>query len=110
LAAALDAVTLAWMLAAGSWLDSCLPCRVATLGGHRVVVIVLASVALVTLGVLALLTEGFTKSTPEEAGVLAVARVVSLIASAGLLSVAFLGGFLLWLITRVLAPPRLGRW
>jgi ABC-type transport system involved in cytochrome c biogenesis permease subunit len=106
----LDGVTLAWMLAAGAWLDSCSPCRVATLGGHRVVVIVLASVALVTLVVLALLTEGFTRATPEEAGALAVARVVSLIASAGLVSLAFLGGFLLWLVTRVLAPPRLGRW
>ena len=48
-AAGTDCMTLAWMLAAGSWLAGCSPCRVATLGGRHLLVMLLASVGLITL-------------------------------------------------------------
>jgi hypothetical protein len=101
--AGFDGMTLAWMLAAGSWLDSCSPCRVATLGGRHVLVMLLASVGLVMLVVLAPLTEGFTLATPQQVGALAVACMFSLIASSGILSLAILVGFIafvLWLLGR----------
>ena len=92
--AGLDAMTLAWMVAAGSWLDSCAPCRVATLGGRHVLVMLLASVGLIMLIVLAPLTEGFTLATPQQVGAIAVACMLSLIASAGIVSLALLVGFI----------------
>jgi hypothetical protein len=88
-----DCMGLAWMFGAGSWLDGCSPCRVATLGGHRVVVILLASAGLIMLAVLAPFTEGFTLATPEQRGALAVAGVLSVVAFAGVLSIVLLVGF-----------------
>jgi hypothetical protein len=98
LAAGLDAMTLAWMVAAGSWLDSCAPCRVATLGGRHVLVMLLASVGLIMLIVLAPLTEGFTLATPQQVGAIAVACMLSLVASAGILSLALLVGFIAFVL------------
>ena len=92
--AGLDGMTLAWMVAAGSWLDSCSPCRVVTRGGRHVVVMVLAAVGLIMLIVLAPLTEGFTLATPQQFSALAVAGMLSLVATAGVLSVALLVGYI----------------
>jgi hypothetical protein len=89
----LDGMAMAWFIAAGSWLDSCSQCRVITLGGHRLVVMVLASVGLLILVVLAPLTNGFTLATPEQRAALAAACVLSLIALAGVLSIALLVAF-----------------
>ena len=94
----LDAMTLTWMVAAGSWLDRCGPCRVATLGGRHVLVMLLASVGLIMLIVLAPLTEGFTLATPQQVGAIAVACMLSLFASAGIVSLALLVGFIAFVL------------
>ena len=97
--ASFDGMTLAWMVAAGSWLDSCSPCRIVTLGGRHVVVMLLASVGLIMLLVLAPLTEGFTLATPQQVGALAVAGMLSLVAVAGVLSIALVvvfGALIIW--------------
>jgi hypothetical protein len=100
--AGLDAVVLAWMAALGSWLDRCAGlCRVATLGGHHVLVMLLASVGLIMLIALAFLTEGFTKATSDQAAALAVACMLSVLAVAGPLSLFFVGLLVLSLWMRM---------
>jgi hypothetical protein len=84
---ATDLMTVIWMDAAGPWLDRTSPLTAtATLGGHHLVVLVIAAVGFVMLATLALLTEGFTKSSPRLTLATNVACIVSVVALTGLIA------------------------
>jgi hypothetical protein len=59
--AVLDMMAVAWMIAAGDWLDQKTSgfAEVITLGGHHRLVLILAAVGFVMLAGLAVLTDGF---------------------------------------------------
>jgi hypothetical protein len=87
--ATLDVMAAAWMISAGDWLDhQSRVSAVTTLGGHHLVVLWLAVLAFAILAVLAPTTSGFAVASRLQLAALSVAGVVSVVALAGVLSVA----------------------
>jgi hypothetical protein len=99
-------MAVAWMAAAGPWLDeTSRVTAVVTLGGHHHLVMLLAGIGFVTLAVLAPITEGFNSAGTLEVALISIACMVSVIALAGILSVVLLvvgSGFLVGLVGRLL--------
>lgn len=85
---ALDVMAVAWMLAAGGWLDAHVP--VVTLGGHHVVVLGLAAAGFGLLAVLAVATRGFVTVGRGPSALVVLGVVASIAATAGVLSAAVL--------------------
>jgi hypothetical protein len=97
--AVLDVMVVAWMLSAGEWLDRSAP--VVTLGGHHVIVLWLAVAGFVLLGVMAVLSGGFTVARRELVPFVVLSALVSVVALAGVLSavlIVVLGVLLLTLL------------
>jgi hypothetical protein len=88
----LDMMGIAWMLAAGDWLDqsSSRFAEVITLGGHHWLVLILAAAGFLMFAGLAVLTDGFTSASRLEIALLAIACTVSVVALAGALSAILL--------------------
>jgi hypothetical protein len=86
--AVLDMMAIAWMIAAGDWLDqkTLRFAEVFTLGGHHRLVMILAAVGFVMLAGLAVLTDGFTSASRLEIALLTIACTISVVALAGALS------------------------
>jgi hypothetical protein len=86
-----DVMAASWMIAAGDWLDhQSRVSSVVTLGGHHVVVLWLALLGFGILAVLAPLTNGFATMNRIQLAALSIAGVASVMALAGILSVAAL--------------------
>jgi hypothetical protein len=85
---ALDVMVVAWMLAAGEWLDGRM--SVVTLGGHHLVVLWLAVAGFALLAGMALLTGGFTVARRWHLLLVVLSALVSVVALAGVLSVLLL--------------------
>jgi hypothetical protein len=84
---AADLMAVIWMYTFGPWLDhSSRLTSTATLGGHHWIVLGAAAAGFLTLASLAMLTEGFTKSTTTLTMATNAACVVSVIALAGLVA------------------------
>ncbi|WP_143465949.1 hypothetical protein [Kribbella sp. ALI-6-A] len=84
---AADLMAVVWMHTFGPWLDqSSRLTATATLGGHHLVVLGFAAAGFLMLAALALLTEGFTKTTPKLTLATNAACVVSVVAVAGLIA------------------------
>ncbi len=82
-----DLATVIWMNTFGSWLDQTSKVTAtATLGGHHVVVLVLAAIGFAMLATLAILTNGFSDFTPRLSLARNVACVISVVALTGLLA------------------------
>jgi hypothetical protein len=61
--AVLDMTAVAWMIAIGNWLDQTSRLTaVITLGGHHLLVLIMALVSFLMLAAAALLTDGFTSA------------------------------------------------
>ena len=90
--AVLDMMAVAWMIAAGDWLDQMTSgfAEVITLGGHHRLVLILAAVGFVMLAGLAVMTDGFTSAGRLEIGLITVACTISVVALAGALSAILL--------------------
>jgi hypothetical protein len=90
--AVLDMMAVAWMIAAGDWLDQKTSefVEVITLGGHPRLVLILAAVGFVMLAGLAVLTDGFTSASRLEIALLTIACTISVVALAGALSAILL--------------------
>ena len=90
--AVLDMMAVAWMIAAGDWLDQRTSgfAEVFTLGGHPRLVLILAAVGFVMLAGLAVLTDGFTSAGRLEIALLTIACTISVVALAGALSAILL--------------------
>lgn len=89
--AALDLVAIAWMIAAGTWLDNASwYTRAVTLGGRHLLVLVLTSIAFVMLAGLAIATHGFASATRSQTAFISLACVISVVALAGALSAILL--------------------
>jgi hypothetical protein len=85
----LNVMAASWMISTGDRLDTASSITaVITLGGHHRVVLGLAIAGFVMLAVLALLTGGFTAARPVQQVALTMAGIVSIVALAGVLSVA----------------------
>ena len=104
--AVLDVMVVAWMLSAGDWLDRTAP--VVTLGGHHVVVLWLAVVGFVLLGVMAVLTGGFTVARRELVPFVVLSALVSVVALGGVLSALLVVVLAVFLLT-LLGAAFLGR-
>jgi hypothetical protein len=90
--AVLDMMAIAWMIAAGDWLDQRTSgfAEVITLGGRHRLVLILAAVSFLMLAGLAVPTEGFTAAGRLEIALLVVASTISVVALAGALSAILL--------------------
>lgn len=104
--AVLDVMVVAWMLSAGDWLDR--SASVVTLGGHHVVVLWLAVAGFVLLGVMALLTGGFTVARRETVPFVVLSALVSVVALGGVLSAVSIVVLAVLLLT-LLGAAFLGR-
>jgi hypothetical protein len=105
LLAALDMMGVAWMIALGNWLDqtSALT-KVITLGGHHVLVLVMALVGFLMLASGAVLTNGFRSASTLRLILITAGCVISVAALAGALSVVLLlmlGALLLGFLARM---------
>lgn len=102
----LNAVAVAWMVAAGGWVDQHAgELTVITLGGHHEAVIGLAAVSFAFLAVVAVTSDGFATLSGVELTVVTVAGLLTIVALAGLLAVvlAVVGiGFFIGLMVRLL--------
>jgi hypothetical protein len=86
---AADVMAAVWMIVMGDWLDSASPLTsVITLGGQHRIVLSIALVGFVLLATLAPLTQGFASANSWQLVLIPVAGVTSVVALAGLLSVA----------------------
>lgn len=84
---AADLMAVVWMQTFGPWLDhSSRFTATATLGGHHLVVLTFAALGFLMLAALALVTEGFTKTTPRLTLATNIACLASVIALAGLVA------------------------
>jgi hypothetical protein len=105
LLAALDMVAVAWMIAVGNWLDQASALTaVITLGGHHVLVLVMALVGFLMLASGAVLTNGFRYASKLRLILITAGCVVSVAALAGALSVLLLlilGALLLGFLARM---------
>jgi hypothetical protein len=109
LLAALDMVAVAWMIALGNWLDQTSGLTaVITLGGHHVLVLIMALVGFLMLASGAVLTNGFRSVSKLRLILITAGCVISVAALAGALSVVLL--LMLWaLLLGFLARMFLGR-
>jgi hypothetical protein len=102
----LDAVTVAWMIALGSWLDrNTGHLSVVTLGGRHEVVIAVAGASFVVLAVVAVTSEGFTSLSRVELIAAALAGLMTVVAITGLLAVLIVvvgGGLFVGLMAKLL--------
>ena len=95
---AADLATVVWMHTVGSWLDETSKfTATATLGGHHIVVLVLAAIGFAMLATLAVLTDGFARSTPRLSVARNVACIVSVLALTGVVALVLAG-----LLSRIL--------
>lgn len=102
--AVLDMMDVAWMIAAGAWLDQASsPWTAITLGGRSQVVLALAAAGFVLLVGLGIATHGFNSATTIQLALLVVAGAISVVALAGALSAILLvltGAFVVGLVFR----------
>jgi hypothetical protein len=109
IAAALDMVAIAWMIAIGSWLDHTSKITaVITLGGHHVLVMIIALAGFLMLASGAVLTNGFRYANRLQLTLITAGCVISIAALAGALS-ALLLLILAALLLGFLARMFLGR-
>ncbi|MEV5961848.1 hypothetical protein AB0L70_08790 [Kribbella sp. NPDC051952] len=95
---AADLATVVWMYTVGSWLDHTSKfTATATLGGHHIILLVIAAVAFATLATLAVLTDGFSQVTPRLALAKNLACILSVVALTGFIALILAG-----LVSRVL--------
>jgi hypothetical protein len=103
--AALDMVAVAWMIAVGSWLDQTSGLtKVITLGGHHVLVLIMAIAGFLMLASGAVLTNGFRYASKLRLILITAGCVISVAALAGALSVVLLltlGALLLGFVARM---------
>jgi hypothetical protein len=104
--AVLDMTPVAWMIAIGNWLDQTSRLTaVITLGGHHLLVLIMALVSFLMLAAAALLTDGFTSANKLGITLITVACMISVIALAGALSLILLlaaGALLLGFVARLM--------
>jgi hypothetical protein len=104
--AVLDMTAVAWMIAIGNWLDQTSRLTaVITLGGHHLLVLIMALVSFLMLAAAALLTDGFTSANKLGITLITVACMISVIALAGALSLILLlaaGALLLGFVARLM--------
>ena len=87
----LDVMAIAWMLAAGEWLDQTSRLtEVVTLGGHHQLVLILAVGGFVMLAGLAVATDGFTHAGGPQPVLITLACMISVVALSGAISVILL--------------------
>lgn len=102
---ALDMVAVAWMIALGNWLDQTSRLTaVITLGGHHVLVLIMALVGFLMLASGAVLTNGFRSASKLRLILITAGCVISVAALAGALSVVLLlmlGALLLGFLARM---------
>lgn len=102
---ALDMVAVAWMIALGNWLDQTSRLTaVTTLGGHHVLVLIMALVGFLMLASGAVLTNGFRSASKLRLILITAGCVISVAALAGALSVVLLlmlGALLLGFLARM---------
>ncbi len=103
--AALDMVAVAWMIAVGNWLDQTSRLTaVVTLGGHHVLVLIMAIAGFLMLASGAVLTNGFRYASKLRLALITAGCVISVAALAGALSVVLLltlGALLLGFVARM---------
>lgn len=88
---AADVMAVAWMLAAGDWLDRTTPLTsVVTLGGHHQVVLWLAACSFAVLLLVAVLSGGFEVANGTVRILAMLAAGASLVAVGGMISMAAL--------------------
>jgi len=94
------------MIAIGNWLDQTSRLTaVITLGGHHLLVLIMALVSFLMLAAAALLTDGFTSANKLGITLITVACMISVIALAGALSLILLlaaGALLLGFVARLM--------
>ena len=91
LTAVFDVMVAAIMLAAGDWLDKTSRLTaVASLGGHHLVVLVLAATGFLALAIGAVLTDGYRTADRPQSALLSAAAVVSTVAIGGAFAAALL--------------------
>ena len=91
IAAALDMVAIAWMIAVGSWLDHTSKITaVITLGGHHVLVMIIALAGFLMLASGAVLTNGFRYANRLQLTLITAGCVISIAALAGAISALLL--------------------
>jgi hypothetical protein len=96
-----DLAAAIWMYTVGPWLDhSSKFTRTGTLGGHHLLLLIIALTGFLMLAALAVLTDNFTHSSPMLAIARNVACVISVIALTGLLAL-----ILMALLSRLLFGP-----
>jgi hypothetical protein len=99
-------VILAWMITAGRTFDETSKLtRVVTLGGHHILVMIMALIGFLMLAGMAVSTSGFSEANGLERVLLILACVISIVVSAGALSailVLALIAFLLGIGVRLL--------
>ena len=89
--AILDMVVVAWMIAAGPWLDrASTVTTVITLGGRHWLVLAMASAGFVLMVGLAIVTQGYMTVTRLQRALITLACAVSVVALAGALSTVLL--------------------
>jgi hypothetical protein len=107
--AALDMVTVAWMIAVGTWLDRTSGLtKVITLGGHHMVVLIMALVGFLMLAGSAVWTNGFRTASKLRLTLITAGCVISVAALAGALSVILLltlGALLFGFVGRLFIGP-----
>ena len=86
-----DMAAFAWIIAMGKWLDETSRLTaVITLGGHHLLVLIMALIGFLALAAAALLTDGFTSAGKLGITLITVACMISVIALAGALSLILL--------------------
>ncbi len=96
-----DLATAIWMYTVGSWLDTTSKfTATGTLGGHHILLLIVALTGFLMLAALAVLTDNFTHSTPKLALARNIACIISIVALTGLLAL-----ILMALLSRLLFGP-----
>jgi hypothetical protein len=102
-------VTVAWMIAVGTWLDRTSGLtKVITLGGHHMVVLIMALVGFLMLAGSAVWTNGFRTASKLRLTLITAGCVISVAALAGALSVILLltlGALLFGFVGRLFIGP-----
>jgi hypothetical protein len=82
---AADLATVIWMYTFGEWLDNASKLTAtATLGGHHYLVIAVAAIGFLTLATVAVLTEGFTRTSRHLTVATTIACVISVVVLTGI--------------------------
>ncbi len=96
-----DLATAIWMYTVGPWLDKTSKfTATGTLGGHHVLLLIIAITGFLMLATLAVLTDNFTHSTRNLAIARNIACIISIVALTGLLAL-----ILMALLSRLLFGP-----